>query len=229
MSDDKFWLEDLSILLKEPSIIPTSCMSRTQKLNSLSRLVIVISVGMYFMEYKDWLKFLLISLAIIIVIYISTRDKNDSNQPKNIENYQGVNTAQGLSTFIPNGPLSTSIPIQPVFSESIRNPPHRYDVVEMVEDPVEIVSGLGDGTSQVDPRSYPYGQYLSKTNHLPSDEFAMRTNPTGSLHHAVTYANNTYLVNDIKNREELLKIHKTKLNRRFRSCTNKIVSPYSSY
>ena len=210
----KFWLEDPSILLTDTVLVPTSCMTKVEKLNALTRLVLIITGVLYFMKNDEYLKFLLISLIIIVVIYVSTKDKI-------IENYGG-----GIRTFIPDEPTFTRTIIEPVYSESQRMPTLVYDHAESREPSIELIPS--ETVYDIDPRSYPYGQYMSRTNLLPSDEKQI-TRGSGRLKDAKTYANSTYLVNNLKHREEMIRIHHKKINRRFRHGTNNTVSPFSSW
>lgn len=214
MKEVKFWLEDPTILLTDPVLVPTSCMTKVEKLNALTRLVIIITGVLYFMKNDEYLKFLLVSMIIIIIIYISTKEKS-------VENYGG-----GIRTFIPNEPTITTTVIEPIFSESQRIPAPVYDHIESREPSIELIPSETD--QEMDPRSYPYGQYLNKTNLLPSDEKSI-TQGSGRLRDARTYANSAYLVNDLKHRAEIMKIHHKKINRRFRHGTNNTTSPFTSF
>lgn len=78
-----------------------------------------------------------------------------------------------------------------------------------------------------DPRDYPYGQYLTTTNLLPGDEkkIALYCN---SKSNALGYINSTFTMNDIAFRENMTRIMKKKLARRFRHECNDTFSPYYS-
>jgi len=65
---EKFWIDDINVLLKVGNIIPTVGMSNSEKLNSLTRLLIIISTVLFFMDYDQWCSVLLIGLLLIIIL-----------------------------------------------------------------------------------------------------------------------------------------------------------------
>lgn len=209
----KFWLEDPSILFTDIVFFPTAQMSREEKLNALTRLAIAISVLMYSTDCKHPTTFLLGSILIIVAAEYIAKDKKPKSEI--LEGFSVLPTAIGED-------LTQTI-IAPSFSEEHRIPPPAYDhqtQVEFIEAPYE---------EPMRPQSYPYGQYLTKTNLLPSDEYLVHMNPSGGSKTAREYASSAFLRNDLAHRENLSRIHKKSLNRRFRMNNNDTWSPYSSY
>ena len=71
---DKFWLNNPKILFSNFDIIPTQNMTNAERLNALTRLLIIITIVMYFMGYDQY--FTVLGLGIILIIILR------SNQPK---------------------------------------------------------------------------------------------------------------------------------------------------
>jgi hypothetical protein len=66
----KFWLEDYKSLFKDPKFLPSSSQSIQERMNSISRLIIILSlIIMLFFGLGEGITFLLIGLVIIISIY----------------------------------------------------------------------------------------------------------------------------------------------------------------
>lgn len=218
MTEVKFWIEDPSILLNDLVFFPTVDMTREQKLNALTRLAIVIAVVMYFMEYKHWLTFALIAiLALVVVQYSSaSREKCDTEKPKVIEEF----------TIVPthiDDDFSTTV-VAPLFAEEHRVPPPAYDHYTNVDFSPSMFQ------EPMRPQEYPYGQYLTRTNLLPSDEYAVHMNPSGGTQAAREYVNSTFTKHQLAFKENMMRTYHKKLNRRFRhNNTNDTWSPFHSY
>lgn len=68
MSSEKFWLEEPCVLLQSWSIIPDSGMTNAERLNSLTRLLLIITAGMYLLGYENYFTVLALGLLLIIVL-----------------------------------------------------------------------------------------------------------------------------------------------------------------
>lgn len=222
MSEKKFWIKDPCVLFSDPQFVPTSNMTKAEKLNAISRLVIVISIVMYCMKYENWLYFLLISLLIIILLNYSTNSKNSEDSKPVTEDFTVV------PTYIGNDMQQTIV--APTFAEEWQIPPPAYDLYTQV--PYE-GNAQDNFEMPLQPQAYPYGQYMTRTNLLPSDEYFTHLG-CGGAKTARSYANSTFLRNDLAYRENMTRLYKKKLNRRFRNnygggATGDTFSPYSSY
>lgn len=209
----KFWIEDPCILFTDLVFFPTTEMTREQKLNALTRLAIIISVIMFTFDYPNWYIFLLISILFIIVIQYSSKAKDVK---KTEEHFSVVPTRVGddfLQTIV-----------TPTYSEEVRVPPPSYDQFNdttILDIPFE---------EPVRSQAYPYGQYLTKTNLLPSDEYYVHMNGSGGARSAREFANSTFTRNEIAGRENQTRILKKLLARRFRhNSLNDSYSPFHSY
>lgn len=212
----KFWVEDPSILFTDMVLFPIEGMTLAQKLNALTRLAIVIAIVMYVMEYKNWHIFLLASILILVVINYSSKSKKES--------CCGGGNKEGF-TLTPTriGDDFQSTVVAPVFAEETRIPPPAYDLytkIEYEDMPFE---------EPIRPQAYPYGQYLTRTNLLPSDEYQVHMNPNGGAKTAREYVNSTFTKNDMAYRENMTRIFKKSLDRRFRHTIQDSWSPFHSY
>lgn len=211
----KFWIDDPCILFTDLVFFPVADMTKEQKFNAFTRLAITIAIIMYAMEYKHWLTFLLLALLVIVVAFYASKSPS-SDVKENIEGFSIV------PTRIDDDFHNTIV--APTFAEEVRIPPPAYDeysnITELVDPPFE---------EPLRPQSYPYGQYLTTTNLLPSDEYLIRQNPSGGAKSAREFAGSLYLKNRIAEQENMTRIFKKSLARRFRHNENDTFSPFSSY
>lgn len=107
--NNKFWLENISNLLCKFQIIPTKNMNIETKMNSITRLVIIIYILLILFSHNKYnaLYFLLISLIFIIILYYI--QKKDMENFK--ENYEQPNKSIKFVVKPPrknNEPINTS-------------------------------------------------------------------------------------------------------------------------
>ncbi len=208
-----FWL-NICELFSDISVLPSKDMDTDGKLNALTRLVLIISLGLYIMlDSNQWLQFLLLALVVLVVLYFINRQNAGSSTTT--ENF--TITPTYLSDDF------TQTVVAPTFAEEWHNPPPAYDVqveaIPMNEFPQE---------APMNPQSYPYGQYLTRTNLLPSDEQTIRMGD-GSVLKAREMVNSFWTRNDIAYKENMSRIHKLRQDRRFRHNTQDTFSPFHSF
>ena len=75
-----FWLNDPFILFKNDSIIPNTNICYEEKLNSITRLVIILFLILYLFGYKQSFLFLLLSLFFIIILYYLKKNKMTTHE-----------------------------------------------------------------------------------------------------------------------------------------------------
>lgn len=225
-SSTSFWVEDPCILFSDMAFFPTADMTKAEKLNALTRLAIVIAIVMYFMKYEYWFTFLVLSVLIIVVLNYAGKasekfkkksQKAESDDDSSVEEFTIVPTYVGTD-------FQQTV-VAPTFSEEWQIPPPAYDIYTQVP-----YSGDSADTfmQPLQPQSYPYGQYLTRTNLLPSDEYYVHLG-CGGARTAREYINSTFLRHDLAHRENMTRIFKKRLNKRFRHGTNDSFSPYHSY
>ena len=75
--NERFFLEDPCNLFKNLSVIPLGEGSYGYKLNALTRLFILISLALYFVDNKYSIHLLAVGLSVILVLYIIAKNKED--------------------------------------------------------------------------------------------------------------------------------------------------------
>lgn len=241
---DNFWVGEPCILFSDMAFLPTKDMTQQEKLNALTRLAIIISIVMYLMDYEYWFSFLTLSILFIIIINYScslekfkkgsmknenmiledSEDEDSSSDEEKeediIENFSIVPTYSGAD-------FQQTV-IAPTFAEEWQIPPPAYDLYTNVPYPES--SGSRDTfETPLKQQSYPYGQYLTRTNLLPSDEYYTHLG-CGGARSARSYVNGAFLRHDLARRENMSRIYKKRLNRRYRhNGCNDSFSPFVSY
>lgn len=70
-----FWVEEPSSLYETLRIIPTDDMTDAERLNVITRIVIVISAVMYMVKFPFWWVFLLLALLVIITVWSMNKEQ----------------------------------------------------------------------------------------------------------------------------------------------------------
>lgn len=205
---EKFWVDDFTVLFTNIQFFPLSSMTKDEKLNALTRLVIIIGIALYMMKYEHYLTFITVSIIVILLL-----------------KYGGSIKSQEGFSIVPtyaNPNVSETI-VAPLFSEEWQINPDQKDLYIDTPD----IEG-NKFLEPLTPQSYPYGMLLSKSNLLPSDEYATHM-LNGGQRQAREYVNGAFLRHELAFRENIGRIYKKKLNRRFQQNTNDTMSPFSSY
>ena len=229
-SNDLFWAKDPGVLFQNFAIFPTPEMTKNEKLNALTRLTIVVSIIMYFMEYQHWFIFLVLSLLVIVILAYAGDSEafaTKTKKPEEAENEEsgiddGIEKFTVTPTYVGTDFMQTVV--SPTYSEEWQNPPRAYDLYTNVP----YLNNPDTFDTPMMPQSYPYGQYLTKTNLLPSDEYYTHLG-CGGPRTARNYINSTFLRHDLSFRENMIQMYKKKLNRRFRQNNQDSFSPFNSY
>lgn len=96
MKTERFWLEDFKTLFNDIKILPKHDMSMEKQMNCITRFIILVFIILYFIEYKQSVLFLILSLFFIIILYylqkskITTLEKYE-NYNININNKDRIN------------------------------------------------------------------------------------------------------------------------------------------
>lgn len=202
---EKFFIDDPVVLLTNLKFFPTSSMTRDEKLNAMARLSALISAVLYAIKYEYWYVFGAASLITILVLKISSSEEK-------------METFATVPTYLSNDVNVTTV--APLYAEEHQIYPPAYDIYENIPAPRPFEEPLT-------PKSYPYGQYLTRTNLLPSDEMVAHT--MGGQSKARSYINGAFTRHELAHRENMTRLYKKKLARRFRHNTNDTFSPYHSY
>jgi len=70
MNKEKFWLNDPCVLISNLNFIPNAKMTNIEKLNALTRLLILISAGMFLLGYNH--AFLVLALGILAILLLKS-------------------------------------------------------------------------------------------------------------------------------------------------------------
>ena len=213
--EEKFWLDDPCTLFLNIRLFPLPEMSRNAKLNALTRCSLIISGVLYVMQYEWWFTFLILTILTILVLKYAGKGKGDD------DNKEGF-------TLVPTyaNPDFQTTTVAPLFAEEWQIIPPAYDLYE--NQPPTAAEGA-TFEEPMNPQSYPYGQYLTRTNLLPSDEYGTHM-LNGGPRQAREYINTSFLRHDMAHREQMTKLYKKKLARRFRHTNSSdTFSPFSGY
>jgi hypothetical protein len=225
---EKFWVEDISVLVNNIRLLPTDDMTRDEKLNVLMRIIIISTVALYFLKWTWWKEFVFgATLVCIFFKYNSLGCATDTR-----ENFSVI------PTMGPGDPAIAQTYITPLFSEE-------WVVNPALTDDITPLNGHADDmfpTTLIDntETSYPYGQYLTRTNLLPGTEARLAAqssagnkgmiNHNGGAMSAKEFANSEWLRNDLAHRENLITTYNRKMNRRYQNNgEGYIISPYKAY
>jgi hypothetical protein len=215
---EKFWVEDVSVLLSNVRLLPLGTMTREEKLNVLTRLTLLAGGVLYALKWPWWKEFIFASLIIIIIFNYNQFTCSLTGATHSIREGFSV-----TPTFGPNDPAISQTYISPLFAEEWQVNPELRSSRKLktgTEGKIYPSSLLLDHK----PKSYPYGQYLTKTNLMPSTEAQLASaseqgkgmmNRTLGVTSARSFANSEFLRNDLAFRENMMTTYKRKLNRRY--------------
>lgn len=204
---DKFWVNDPSILITNLQLVPCEKMTRDEKFNALTRLVIIFTIFLYFMDVEYWLTFLLVAVLVIVLLKFTSKDVN------NAEHFTVTPTFASLDF--------QQTEVAPLFDSSYSIIPVNYDIVENIPPEIEY-------TTPLPPQSYVYGQYVTPTNLLPNDEQACRM-LNGGVRQARAYANSAFTRQSLAFRENMTRLYKKKLARRYKNQLGDAFSSFTSF
>ncbi|MDD4931402.1 MAG: hypothetical protein PHG66_04655 [Candidatus Colwellbacteria bacterium] len=103
----KIWIEDICALFDNTDLFPTKIMARNEKVNSITRLVLVIFIVMLVLKYKFSLNFLCLSIIIILILYFLTVKEyyGDMDQPPVYKNPLTGQNSQSMKKLMAQQPI----------------------------------------------------------------------------------------------------------------------------
>lgn len=213
-----FWGKDPLVLLSNLALVPCPEMTKNEKLNALTRLSIVTSLILYAMGYKHWIVVLLVCLGLIIFVYVSQCGTTDGRSAGKREGFTLT------PTFVDTDFTQTAV--APMYAEEWQVPPPVYEIMETIPPP----NSPGGFEEPMKPQNYPYGQLLTTTNLLPYDEYVTRM-LNGGVEQARNYANSAFLRNRLAEQDNMMRLYRKGLARRFRHNTalGDTYSPWCGY
>jgi hypothetical protein len=69
MSGEKCWLEDPSSIFSSSNVMPNHSMNDAQRINAITRLIVLIAAFLFFIPIASWWKFLILGILLVLVIY----------------------------------------------------------------------------------------------------------------------------------------------------------------
>lgn len=212
MGKSKFWIYDPNALFSRMEIFPTKDMSRVEKLNALTRLSFAGSAVLYVMEYKKWREVLGGSVILIVLMELMGKGEDEKEGFSVTPTYDSTD-------------YHTTV-IAPSLAEEWQVRPPAYDI--FVDEGIKSNDVVDlDALQPMDMRQYPYGQYMTRSNLLPSTEYQTHQ-MKGSHRSAREFANNNFIRQKNVFQDNMMRTYRKRLDRRFRH-TNNLFSPYSGY
>ena len=77
---ERFWLNDPNVLWQNFNIIPTTDMSNAERLNAITRLLILLTIGLYASGYEMYYVVLLLGILLVVVLR-STCPRHENFSP----------------------------------------------------------------------------------------------------------------------------------------------------
>lgn len=216
----QFWVNDPCILFTDIVFFPVQSMTPNEKLNAITRLVLLITIIMIACRYEYWAAFLLVGLVIvllgklIIVPLISTPTsetiENFSVSPTYVPvnaNMYEVCASDGIPDVSPvySDYDFKTITVPPVFSEEWRSPPPCYDSHDVSAD-------LTDLCDIEDDRPV-YAQYITPSNLLPYQQLGTFNQ---TLDYAKLYMNDEFTKDTLQFRNDMTRLFTNKVDRWYR-------------
>lgn len=80
---DMIWLENPYNLFSSPKLVPMEGMTFTEQMNAITRLIIIISLVLFLLGFKQSFLFLLLAMSFIVILYyIQKRNMEQQNKEK---------------------------------------------------------------------------------------------------------------------------------------------------
>lgn len=199
---EKFWLRNPCVLL-DCNIFPTKDLDTNERLNALTRLLIIVTLIMYMVDYKYYLYFFIAGL--IVILLMKVLDEKDIQEDFTIP-----------PTYTDGSEPITTIP--PLHAEEWQSPPPIYD--EYTNIPSYTPCDYFQDERPI------FGQYISSDRLLPHN-----TNETNNrtLEDAQIYMNDEFTKDTMQFRNDMTRTYVNKLDRWYRQGCYDQISPWNSY
>lgn len=94
-----FWTENPEILIRDIALVPNEDMTTEERMNAITRIIIIVFIIMLVLKYQHALTFLLIALIIVILMYYSVKrnEKRRSNYER--DDHSKNHTSHGWERF----------------------------------------------------------------------------------------------------------------------------------
>lgn len=203
MSDhsEKLWVSEPSCLLRRFSIYPSSDMSTCEKFNSVMRFIIVVTIILILIDFKDWFIFLVVAGVILAILSLSYTSCSDDKQEEFSLNPTYACGAQPFTT------------VPPVLGEEWISPSPVYNEYTnlAVETPFA-APGYPTGSCPEDENFPVWTEYVTSTNLRP---FSFEQIQNTSLADSTLYMNDVFTSSQLEYRNNMSRNAIDKINRNF--------------
>ena len=206
---EKFWVKKPCALFSSGTIFPTQTGTTDENLNSLTRLAFVIAIIMAAFGNKQWFLFLAAAILILVLLKYGATQSSPEFFTR-------------TPTYVSDDFHQTVVP--PLYAEEWQIPPPAYDIYDSATS-----NNIDYFPDPLKPQSYPYGQYRTITSNLTPPDSCVIDQTCGGATPAREYANSYWTRNSLAFRDNMTRIFKKSLARRFRQNCSDTFSPYSSY
>jgi len=176
MDIEKFWLENPKDLFVRTNLLVDPDDSFNEKLNTLTKLVIIVAIVMAIFRWKHWLTFLVVALLLILFAYLINQQQSESHVEhfnEDIDNFTYYNNRDTRATphsFENHTKMENELqPLESCYthivaaaSRSIHEPPqvtYLHPNGEVLASP--LVEGAGCTPSEF-PVSIGYAQHIQQ-------------------------------------------------------------------
>lgn len=154
-ADKKFWLENLGALFSSIQIVPTNDMNLAQQMNALTRLMVMISLIMFFLKFKYAIHFFAASVLFLIILYYI--QKNSMSKKSCAENYNRSRTQIKENYLPPPKREISGAKIIYNFSPAPTAPLPGVNVSQLAPSTTKLVNGKWENQSIiVTPENLPF-------------------------------------------------------------------------
>lgn len=104
--DEKFWMQDPKVLLKTCDIIPRTTMTSNEKLNAMTRLLLIIVVVLYYLDYPNY--FTVFIAGIFMILFLKSNSQTETFEFE-VSDRQALN--QNIRGFVPGYDSRPHVPV----------------------------------------------------------------------------------------------------------------------
>lgn len=73
----KFWLNDPAVLYENLEFIPTQSMTNAERMNALTRLLILVTIGLYYYGYDQYFNVFILGILLILILKGGNEEKEN--------------------------------------------------------------------------------------------------------------------------------------------------------
>lgn len=214
MSDD-LWVYTPSCLAKRFSIVPSSDMNTCEKLNSIMRFIIVMTIVLVVIDFKDWFIFLIVAGVVLAILSISYASDDSSS----VEGFSlNPSYACGAQPF-------TTVP--PALGEEWTSPSPTYnEYTNLPSETTFAAPGYPIGKCPEQENFPVWTEYVTSTNVRP---FSFEAIQNTNLADSTLYMNDVFSSSQLEFRNNMSRNYIDRINRNFQNgfaCVDQLSPTY---